>query len=71
MRPWRLAAMVVVFATTTGCTAVPAWDRARLAQPCMLPEPRPMSAGFAEHVYDYREGSVGGSGIVGGGCGCN
>lgn len=71
MPSWRVMSTVVVCLMASACTAVPAWERARLAQPCMLPEPRPMSAGFAEHVYDYREGSIGGSGIVGGGCGCN
>jgi hypothetical protein len=54
-----------------GCVEVMAYERGRLTEPCMLPSPNPMSAAFTEHVYEYREGSAGGTGIVGGGCGCN
>jgi hypothetical protein len=71
LRVCSAIAVIATATTLTACVSVPAWDRAKLAHPCMAPEPRPMSAGFAEHVFDYREGSAGGSGIVGGGCGCN
>ncbi len=56
---------------STGCGAVPVYKRAWLAKPAMAPMPNPQAAGFEGHVFEYREGSTGGSGIVGGGCGCN
>lgn len=37
----------------------------------MLLEPSPDGALLEQHVFEYREGSAGGFGAVGGGCGCN
>ena len=56
---------------STGCGGVPVYKRAWLAKPAMSPMPNPQASGFENHVFEYREGSTGGTGIVGGGCGCN
>ena len=54
-----------------GCTAVKPYERSHLTMPCMQVAPNSQAAAFAEHVFDYREGSTGGNGTVSGGCGCN
>lgn len=54
-----------------GCGGVPAYKRAWLAKPAMAPVSNPQAGRFENHVFEYREGSTGGTGIVGGGCGCN
>ena len=69
--PARTLVVVVLAATTSGCAAVKPWDRGRLARPCMALDPAPEGTLVEQHVYQYREGSVGGYGGLGGGCGCN
>ncbi len=54
-----------------GCTHVNPWERGVLADPIMLPDHDPLGSLFAEHMWFSREGSAGGRGIGGGGCGCN
>jgi hypothetical protein len=54
-----------------GCTAVKPWERGKLANPKMKLVRNPQAASFEQHVFEYREGSSGGYGTVGGGCGCN
>jgi hypothetical protein len=52
------------------CTTVKSYDRELLAQPGMT-----FTAGqpgeSMQHAYESREGSFGGYGASGGGCGCN
>ena len=55
----------------TGCTPVKAWEKNILAQPHMALDPDPLEAKFRAHLYESKEGSSGGYGIGGGGCGCN
>lgn len=42
-----------------------------LADPCMAAVPDPEESKLEQHFFAYREGSAGGSGDSGGGCGCN
>jgi hypothetical protein len=67
----RLLWLIVVVSLTSGCAAVKPWDRGRVAKRCMQLEPEPLSLLVQQHVYQYREGSAGGYGGLGGGCGCN
>lgn len=55
-----------------GCETVPvkAWERGDLARKEMAWEPDPMESALREHVYTSKEGSAGGVGTGGGGCGC-
>ncbi len=65
--------LVMMFVTgkLTGCASVKPYERGRLAQPDMaLSEERDLDVG-PDHALDYREGSAGGLGGNGGGCGCN
>jgi hypothetical protein len=63
--------LIVCLPLASGCATVEPWERGRLANPKMKLMPNPQAAGFEQHVFEYREGSSGGYGTVGGGCGCN
>jgi hypothetical protein len=56
-----------------GCAAmtVRPWDRDLLAEKKMRLNASPMESAVDEHIYFSKEGSTGGSGVGGGGCGCN
>ena len=56
---------------SSGCTSVQPWERANLADYTMRPDRDPLHAAMSEHIYFSREGSSGGRGVGGGGCGCN
>ena len=55
-----------------GIKPVKAWEKGTLAKKEMKPGgPVPEFDLFSEKVFAYKQGSVGGSGVGGGGCGCN
>jgi hypothetical protein len=64
-----LAALVA--APLSGCVTVRAQQRAVLADPVMQFDSEPHSEAMRVHALANREGSSGGSGVAGGGCGCN
>ena len=53
------------------CVTVKPTQRAVLADPIMQFEGDPQSSAQLRHAIDNREGSYGGAGVSGGGCGCN
>lgn len=58
----------------SGCTIVPVkpWQKGTLASETMrFGGPNSMIKKFDEHIYTSKEGSKGGGGVSGGGCGCN
>ena len=57
----------------TACSSlgVEPWQRGHLAKQKMQLEPYPVDAFLDEHIYFSKEASRGGSGLGGGGCGCN
>ena len=68
MRVLILSTLALVLA---GCATVAPQQRAILADPIMQIEGDPKMAGQLRHAIDNREGSFGGGGVSGGGCGCN
>lgn len=54
-----------------GCVTVKPQQRSVLADPIMQFEGDPQAAAQLRHAIDNREGSYGGGGVSGGGCGCN
>lgn len=54
-----------------GCATVKPQERAVLADPIMQFEGDPQASAQLRHAIDNREGSYGGAGVAGGGCGCN
>lgn len=56
---------------SAGCVTVKPQQRAVLADPIMQFEGDPQASAQLRHAIDNREGSYGGGGVAGGGCGCN
>jgi hypothetical protein len=54
-----------------GCANVKPWQREHLADYTMQPDRDPLGPGQREHIWFSREEASGGSGVGGGGCGCN
>lgn len=56
-----------------GCAteSVKPWQKEHLARQDMNHESDTSTARYLEHIYFSREGTSGGMGIGGGGCGCN
>ena len=62
-------ALATVFALSS-CVRVAAYERETHAKRSMQ-EPDEVETKLENHVNEYREGAIGGSGVGGGGCGCN
>ena len=62
---------LVVFTLMSGCSTVQPWERDLLADPAMALVSDPLEVGIDDHIYFSKEGSSGGRGFSGGGCGCN
>ena len=69
----QIARISLVFAAIllTGCATVKPQQRSVLADPIMQFEGDPQANAQLRHAIDNREGSYGGGGVSGGGCGCN
>jgi hypothetical protein len=70
----RYTVAALALAGLAGCgavTPVQPWQKGVLAKPEMTFEGDRLEAGFAEHIYSSKEAASGGSGVGGGGCGCN
>lgn len=56
----------------SGCADVQPWEKGTLGRDTMKPDGAvPALAKIDTHVYYSKEGVNGGSGVGGGGCGCN
>lgn len=55
----------------SGCSSVQPWEKQNLAKPEMTFERDPLDTGYTEHIFSSKEAASGGSGVGGGGCGCN
>ena len=64
-------ALALALIALTGCVTVKPQQRAVLADPIMQFDGDPHAAAQIHHALDNREGSYGGDGVQGGGCGCN
>lgn len=69
----RKTALAIVFfsVAVAGCSTVKPQQRSVLADPIMQFEGDPQASAQLRHAIDNREGSYGGAGVAGGGCGCN
>lgn len=68
---WAAAALAVAALGAGGCVTVKPQQRSVLADPMMQFEGDPQASAQLRHAIDNREGSYGGGGVSGGGCGCN
>jgi hypothetical protein len=60
-----------IAAPSAGCATVAPEQRAVLADPVMQFDSEAKHEAPLRHALDNREGSMGGTGVSGGGCGCN
>ena len=67
----RLLACALLAVGVGGCVRVKPYEREYLSLRCMLPAGEAGENKFRAHWQESREGSVGGFGAAGGGCGCN
>ncbi len=71
----RLIAIVTALSCTVfcGCTnlGVKPWEREVLARDAMQPDANRLDTALDDHIYFSKEGTSGGRGFGGGGCGCN
>ena len=73
MKPLALSLLTATALLLSGCAGVvqvSPWEKGNLAKPEMTFDGDRLDAAFTEHVYGSKEGSSGGSGVGGGGCGC-
>jgi len=66
-----LVGLVGLLASCTSISPVAPWEKGYLAKPEMTFEVDVLDQNFTEHTYFSKEGSFGGAGVGGGGCGCN
>jgi hypothetical protein len=67
---WVLSLSVGLSACMT-FTPVQPWEKGHLAKPDMAFDADTLDKLFKEHTYSSKESALGGSGVGGGGCGCN
>jgi len=71
----RLGVMALAMAALSGCADFyqppQPWQKGNLAKPDMSMGGDGLDARFTQHIYGSKEGSSGGYGVGGGGCGCN
>lgn len=72
---WSMALLLAGSFLFTGCglvgKRVNAYERAVLSKPGMALVESPQEQAGMNHMFNAREGSTGGFGGAGGGCGCN
>jgi hypothetical protein len=67
------AILLACTATLSGCAhlGVQPWEREVLARDDMQLDANALDTTFDDHIYFSKEGTSGGRGFGGGGCGCN
>lgn len=65
------ALLLALAMAPAGCARVRPYQREYLSQRPMDPASEATEDRFRQHWQDSREGSTGGFGAAGGGCGCN
>jgi hypothetical protein len=63
--------LIFLFVSLSGCATVAPQQRAILADPTMQFDAEAKHDAALRHALENREGSMGGTGVSGGGCGCN
>jgi hypothetical protein len=75
MRKLRLLYLLGALGLVSACGSIQPWvkpyERDHLADPIMTWDRDAISSAYMDHVQEAREGSRGGTGAAGGGCGCN
>jgi hypothetical protein len=69
----RIPLLIMASLLLGGCTSlgVKPWEREVLAREDMQLDAHALDAAIDDHIYFSKEGTSGGRGFGGGGCGCN
>jgi uncharacterized protein DUF4266 len=69
----KLIVLATVCIALEGCATpvVQPWEREVLARDDMQLDSNALDVAFDDHIYFSKEGTSGGRGFGGGGCGCN
>jgi hypothetical protein len=62
--------LLLVLLLVPGCAGVRAFEREKLADPIMERQDQFAKQSLEQKFFSTREGSIGGGGGIGGGCGC-
>lgn len=62
---------IVLACAPSACARVKPYQREAHARRSMRADGQRVERKLDSHVQEYREGSIGGAGVGGGGCGCN
>jgi hypothetical protein len=62
--------LLLALLLVTGCAGVRAFEREKLADPIMERQDQFAKQSLEQKFFSTREGSIGGRGGIGGGCGC-
>lgn len=65
-----LPMLLLTVACLDGCAVVKAYQREKLADPIMERQDHFAKQSLEQKFFNTREGSIGGAGGIGGGCGC-
>jgi hypothetical protein len=68
---WQAVLLLSALSLLGACATVRPQERAALADPVMQFDQGPEQQAAMRHAIENREGSMGGEGVTGGGCGCN
>jgi hypothetical protein len=75
LRSWRIPIVLAAMGAMSGCTLIQPvhpWEKGTLTRAEMTIQGNdPLGDKFSDHIYTSREGASGGTGVGGGGCGCN
>ena len=69
----KVSILLLLCVPLHGCASlgVKPWEREVLARPDMQLDSNALDTAFDDHIYFSKEGTSGGRGFGGGGCGCN
>ena len=67
---WTFAALLCTAWALGGCATVKPFEKEKLADPIMERQDRFAKQTLEQKFFSSREGSIGGAGGIGGGCGC-
>ena len=71
MRTFLLLATLCIVLEGCATPGVQPWEREVLARDDMQLDANALDTAFDDHIYFSKEGTSGGRGFGGGGCGCN
>ena len=66
--------LLAILSTVSACGSiktVQAWEKGQLARQDMKFDGDRLDARYVDHIYFSKEAASGGTGVGGGGCGCN